>query len=71
ALAEADVALLITHAAIEGLARPNEAERTVTQASLAALPAQVRLVVAGHIHRYARQRIGGRDVVVVGATERR
>jgi len=70
ALAEADVALLITHAAIEGLARPNEAERTVTQASLAALPAQVRLVVAGHIHRYARQRIGGREVVVVGATER-
>lgn len=70
ALAEADVALLILHAAIEGLARPNEGERTVAQASLAALPEQVRLVVAGHIHRYARQRIGEREVVVVGATER-
>jgi DNA repair exonuclease SbcCD nuclease subunit len=70
ALAHADVALLIVHAALEGLARPNEGERTITQASLAALPAQVRLVVAGHIHRYARQRMGQREVVVVGATER-
>jgi len=70
ALAQADVALLIAHAALEGLARPNEGERTIMQASLAALPAQVRLVVAGHIHRYARQRIGEREVVVVGATER-
>lgn len=70
ALAEADVALLIVHAAIEGLARPNEGERTITQASLKALPEQVRLVAAGHIHRFARQRIGGCEVVVVGATER-
>lgn len=70
ALAEADVALLILHAAIEGLARPNEGERTVAQASLAKLPEQVRLVAAGHIHRYARQRISEREVVVVGATER-
>jgi hypothetical protein len=69
-LAHADVALLIVHAALEGLARPNEGERTIMQASLAALPAQVRLVVAGHIHRYARQRMGEREVVVVGATER-
>lgn len=70
ALAQADVALLIVHAALEGLARPTEGERTIAQASLAALPAQVRLVVAGHIHRYARQRLGEREVVVVGATER-
>ena len=70
ALAEADVALLIAHAAIEGLARPNEGERTIAQASLKALPEQVRLVAAGHIHRFARQRIGDCEVVVVGATER-
>lgn len=69
-LAQADVALVILHAAIEGLARPSEGERIVAQASLAALPAQCRLVVAGHIHRFARQRIGEREVVVVGATER-
>jgi hypothetical protein len=68
--AQADVALLILHAAIEGLSRPNEGERTVEQASLTALPEQYRLVVAGHIHRYARQRLGEREVVVVGATER-
>ncbi len=35
ALAQADVALVALHAAIEGLSRPNEGERTVTQASLA------------------------------------
>ncbi|MDE3230071.1 MAG: metallophosphoesterase, partial [Chloroflexota bacterium] len=70
ALAEADVALLILHAAIEGLARPNEGERTVARASLDALPDACRLVVAGHIHRFARQRMGEREVVVVGATER-
>lgn len=69
-LAQADVALLILHAAIEDLSRPNEGERTVAQASLAALPAPIRLVVAGHIHRFARQRMGEREVVVVGATER-
>ncbi len=69
-LAQADVALLILHAAIEGLSRPSEGERTVAQASLAALPDQCRLVVAGHIHRFAQQRIGAREIVVVGATER-
>lgn len=70
ALAEADVALLILHAAIEGLARPNEGERTVARASLDTLPDICRLVVAGHIHRFARQRMGEREVVVAGATER-
>ncbi|HET9110159.1 MAG TPA: metallophosphoesterase [Ktedonobacterales bacterium] len=69
ALAQADVALVALHAAIEGLSRPNEGERTVTQSSLSTLPDICRLVVAGHIHRYTRQRMGEREVVVVGATE--
>lgn len=69
-LAQADVALVILHAAIEGLSRPNEGERIVARASLDALPDICRLVVAGHIHRFARQRMGEREVVVVGATER-
>jgi DNA repair exonuclease SbcCD nuclease subunit len=69
-LAQADMALVILHAAIEGLSRPNEGERIVARASLDALPDICRLVVAGHIHRFARQRIGEREVVVVGATER-
>lgn len=69
-LAQADVALVILHAAIEGLSRPNEGERAVAQASLDALPEQCRLVVAGHIHRFARRGTAGREIVVVGATER-
>ncbi|MGH2502881.1 MAG: hypothetical protein ACRDID_10235, partial [Ktedonobacterales bacterium] len=60
----------ILHAAVEGLSRPNEGERTVARASLDTLPDVCRLVVAGHIHRFARQRMGEREVVVVGATER-
>jgi len=70
ALARADVGLLIVHAAIEGLCRPNEGERTIGLASIAALPPNFRVVVAGHIHRFAQRRIGERDVIVVGATER-
>ncbi len=70
ALAAADTGLVILHAAVEGLARPSEGERMVALASLDALPAQYQTVVAGHIHRFARQRMGAREVVVIGATER-
>lgn len=70
ALDQADVALLAVHAAIEGLSRPNEGERAILRRSLDALPPAYRLVVAGHIHRFARQRMGEREIVVVGATER-
>jgi hypothetical protein len=70
ALAQADVGLLIVHAAIAGLCRPNEGERIIAEGSLAALPPIFRVVVAGHIHRFARRRLGEREVVVVGATER-
>ncbi len=69
ALAQADVGLLLLHAAIEGLSMPNEGERTVTLASLEALDPRFNVVVSGHIHRYAHQRIGGREVVVSGSTE--
>ena len=69
ALAQADVGLLLLHAAIEGMSMPNEGERTVTLASLDALDPRFNVVVAGHIHRYAHQRIGGHEVVVTGSTE--
>ncbi|MEO7001222.1 MAG: metallophosphoesterase [Ktedonobacterales bacterium] len=69
-LAQADVGLLVLHSAIEGLCRPNEGERIVTHTSLAALPPMLRVVVAGHIHRYARDTFNGRGVIVVGASER-
>ncbi|HEU4781728.1 MAG TPA: metallophosphoesterase, partial [Ktedonobacterales bacterium] len=68
-LAQADVGLLLLHAAIEGMSMPNEGERIVTLASLDALDPRFNVVVAGHIHRYAHQRIGGREVVVTGSTE--
>lgn len=69
ALAQADVGLLLLHAAIEGMSMPNEGERTVTAASLAALDPRFNVVVSGHIHRYGHQRIGGHEVVVSGSTE--
>lgn len=69
-LVASDVGVVILHAAVEGLARPSEGERMVALASLNALPAAYQVVVAGHIHRFARQRMAEREVVVIGATER-
>lgn len=69
-LARADVGLLMLHAGIEGLCRENEGERIVRGATLAALPGIFRIVVAGHIHRFGKDRIGERGIVVCGATER-
>lgn len=69
-LGRADVGLLLLHAGIEGLCRPSEGERIVQRASLQALPPIFRCVIAGHIHRFARERIGERTAVVTGATER-
>lgn len=69
ALSQADVGLLLLHAAVEGMSMPNEGERTVTTASLDALDPRFNVVVSGHIHRYAHQRIGARDVIVSGSTE--
>ena len=70
ALEAADVGLLALHAGIEGLCHPAEGERIVTRASIGALPPKLRVIVAGHIHRFAHARFDGRDVVVSGATER-
>ena len=69
-LQQCDVALLVLHAGLEGLCRPEEGERIVRRASIAALPTVFRVVAAGHIHRFARERIGERGLVVCGATER-
>jgi hypothetical protein len=69
-LSQADVALLIVHAGVEGLCRPGEGERLVSRATIAALPEIFRLIVAGHIHRFAHEHIGEREAIVCGATER-
>jgi DNA repair exonuclease SbcCD nuclease subunit len=70
AIAAADVGLLVLHAGIDGLCQPAEGERLVMRTSLAALPPKLRVIVAGHIHRFAHARLDGRDAVVCGATER-
>jgi DNA repair exonuclease SbcCD nuclease subunit len=70
ALAQADAALLVVHAGIEGLCRPSEGERLVTRAGIAALPLIFRIIVAGHMHQFGHARIDGRDIVVCGSTER-
>ncbi|MGZ3674199.1 MAG: metallophosphoesterase family protein, partial [Ktedonobacterales bacterium] len=69
-LEQADVGLLVIHAGMEGLCQPNEGERIVTRASIAALPPVFRAIVGGHIHRFGRAREGERALVVCGATER-
>lgn len=70
ALEQADVGLLVIHAGMEGLCQPNEGERIVTRASIAALPLAFRAIVGGHIHHFGRAREGERTLVVCGATER-
>ena len=70
ALGQAQVALLLLHAGVEGMCRPSEGERIVKRASIAALPPVFAGVVAGHIHRFAHERLGQRVAVVTGATER-
>lgn len=70
ALGQAQVALLLLHAGIEGLCRPSEGERIVCRASIEALPPVFSGIIAGHIHRFARERVGERTAIVTGATER-
>jgi hypothetical protein len=50
--------------------RPTEGERIVARATLDALPPVFRIVAAGHIHRFARDHLGERTLIVSGATER-
>lgn len=70
ALPRADVGLLMLHAGMEGLCQPTEGERIVAKASIEALPAIFRVLVGGHIHRFAQARLGERLLVVTGSTER-
>ncbi len=69
-LGRADVGILLLHAGIEGMCRESEGERVVRLASLDALPPVFRVILAGHIHRFGRERRGVRGIVVPGATER-
>ncbi len=64
-----DLGILILHAAIEGHAFPGEMETFVRRSSLIRFNG-FRVVLAGHVHTYARFSVGDKAVVVCGATER-
>jgi DNA repair protein SbcD/Mre11 len=68
-IAGSDLGILILHTAIEGYAFPGEMETFVRRSSLNRLNG-FRVVLAGHVHTYARFSIGDKAVVVCGATER-
>src|SRR5579859_3736453 len=68
-LGNADLGLLIVHAAIEGHAFPGEAEMFIRRSSLDRLSG-FQVVLTGHIHAYSRFSVGEKTVVTCGATER-
>lgn len=69
-LARADLGILMLHAAIEGHGFPAEDDSTVRRASIERLTSGFNVVLAGHIHAYARFHVAEKDVVVCGPTER-
>lgn len=68
-LAGADLGILLLHAAIEGHGFPGEDESIVRRSSLGRLTG-FQVVLAGHVHAYARFHVGDKAVVVCGPTER-
>jgi len=66
---EADVRILLLHASLEGHRAPQAEEPVVRWESVARLDG-VHVLAVGHVHRFARFRIGETTVVVPGATER-
>ena len=68
-LTNADLGIVILHAAIEGHAFPGEMETFVRRSSLSRLEG-IHVVLAGHVHAFDRFTIGDKAVVVCGATER-
>ena len=68
-LARADVGILILHAAIEGHGFPSEDELFVRRASIERITG-FKLILAGHVHAYARFDVANKSVVVCGPTQR-
>lgn len=68
-LVQADVGLLIVHAALGGgTAMLGDAECVIQPESLAMLRG-FQVVVTGHIHKYQRRKVGGLETVVCGPSE--
>jgi predicted phosphodiesterase len=68
-LTQADLGILVVHAAVEGHGFPGEDESIVRRASLEQLSG-FHLVLAGHVHAYQQFSVGDKSVVVCGPTER-
>jgi hypothetical protein len=67
---DCDVALLVTHYAVEGLLHPLAEEPTIARASIAALAGRVDYVLVGHLHEGQELDVGGMTVLFPGPTER-
>jgi exonuclease SbcD len=65
---EAEVRILLTHCAIEGTIHPDAQEAILSRAAIESLQG-VDYLFAGNIHRYSTFVLGGKRVVVPGATE--
>lgn len=70
ALVRAEVGLLVLHAAVAGVPGAEGATRLVAPESLLALPEKMRVLLAGQAHQYAHKRLGERQILSCGATER-
>jgi DNA repair exonuclease SbcCD nuclease subunit len=66
----ADVVLLVTHYAVEGMLHPLANEPTIGRASIAALRGVVDALLVGHLHEDRTIDVGGVPVVFPGPTER-
>jgi hypothetical protein len=69
-LGRADLAILILSTPGEGVRETAGGQDAVSAASLAALPALVRLVIAGGKSHFGKSKTGKREIVAPGATER-
>jgi exonuclease SbcD len=67
-LARVDLGILLLHTAFEGQAFPGAMETFARHTSLLKCEG-FHIILAGHVHRYDRFSIGGKKVVVAGATE--
>jgi len=65
---EAEVCILLTHCAIEGTIHPDAQEAILSRAAIESLQG-VDYLFVGNIHRYSTFVLGGKRVIVPGATE--
>ena len=65
---EAEVRILLTHCAIEGMIHPDAQEAILSRAAIESLQG-VDYLFVGNIHRYSTFVLGNKRVVVPGATE--